>query len=181
MYSLELDVPPGVSRWVRLILLEHVHGVQMKALQPGRLGQTYRKAIMKEITSIESRSCEKNLSHRDIHLRNIIIRGLEDKDSSKLRIVIIDFGNADIGRSNDKEDPEAELELLPGTYISPILRWHSEEINPFRMPFEKWIDWDWENWLQEVYSDGIKGITPYMESVRWDFLQPDFDDPDREV
>lgn len=46
-YPLELTVCPGIFRSVRLILLEHVHGVQMQTLQPSRPSQTYRKAIMK--------------------------------------------------------------------------------------------------------------------------------------
>lgn len=84
---------------------------------------------MRQITGIESRFYEKDLKHRDIHPRNINVRGLQDKNVSTLRVVIFDFGSADIGRSCYKDDPEAEMELLPGTYISPILRWHTEEIN----------------------------------------------------
>jgi len=77
------------------------------------------------------------LKHRDIHPRNIIIQGLEDKDLSKLQVVIIDFGSADVGYSCYKDDLEAEMEILAGTYISPILRWHSEDINPLTEPSEK--------------------------------------------
>lgn len=60
---------------------------------------------------------------------------------------------------------EKENSFLPGTYISPILRWDSENINPLTDEFETWIDWDWNSWLREEYSHDIEGITPYMKSV----------------
>lgn len=79
---------------------------------------------------------------------------------------MIGFGDASIGRLRDN-DAESALEFLSGTYVSPILRWGSEDLVHLRT-------------LSISGSTGIgmiglgsKGITPYMESIWWDFLPLD--------
>ena len=163
-YTLELTVPPASSRLVRLILLEYIRGKPMNTIKPRKLSQPYRKAIMKQIVSAETRFFEKDVSHDDVFRRNIIIQGL-GSDPSKLQIVFVDFGSADIGRLCDPVVCKIENCLLPGTYISPILRWDGDNVNPLTDDFEAWIDWDWNDWLREEYSEDIEGITPYMESL----------------
>lgn len=71
----------------------------MNKLRPSKLNRPYRKAITKQIVSAESRFYENDVIHNDVHPRNIIIQGLGARDLSKLQIVFVDFGNADIGRS----------------------------------------------------------------------------------
>ena len=163
-YTLELAVPPASSRSVRLILLEYIHGKPMNKRKPRKLSQPYRKAIMKQIVSAETRFFEKDVSHEDVFRRNIIIHGL-GSDPSKLQIAFVDFGSADIGRLCDPGVCRIDNCYLPGTYISPILRCDSDNVNPLTDDFEAWIDWDWNSWLREEYSDDIEGITPYMESL----------------
>lgn len=106
-----------------------------------------------------------------MHSRNIIKQGLEDQDLSKLQVVITGFGGASIGRSSDN-DAGSALEFLSGTYISPILRWYSEDFGAFTDAFDQWIDWNWNDWIRE-YSEDIQNTTPYMESIWWDFLHLD--------
>lgn len=62
-YTLEMAVPPASSRSVRLILLEYIHGKPMNTIKPRKLSQPYRKAIMKQVVSAETRFFEKDVSH----------------------------------------------------------------------------------------------------------------------
>lgn len=52
----------------------------------------------------------------------------------------------------------------PGVPISPILRW--DVSNGQVEPFEDWIDWDWDSWLDCQYESTKSSITEDMIS-RW--------------
>lgn len=66
-------------------------------------------------------------------------------------------------------DPEEEQKWLPGTFISPLLRWRQAWCP---LAYSKdWVDWDYQSWLEAEYADTVSSITPYMKSM-WlpDFL-----------
>lgn len=56
--------------------------------------------------------------------------------------------------------------MLPGTYISPRIRWGVKNETHFLvMNFREWITWNWNAWLEREYKEDE--VTDYMRS-QWD-------------
>ncbi|KAB8262157.1 hypothetical protein BDV32DRAFT_136854 [Aspergillus pseudonomiae] len=159
-YTMDISYSKGQFRTVGLILSEYINGESMDTLQPQNFTQPVRKAIMQQIVNVESRLYEDNLWHRDTSPRNIII------STSNLHITFIDFGHASLGRSRDPTDKDQESRFLPGTYISPMLRWYRTRGREPVSNFEEWIDWDWNSWLFETYGSDRRMINADMIQ-RW--------------
>lgn len=161
--SYSLEIPVGdASRFIRLILIQKIHGITMNKLDPKdpSLSQHQRQAIMKGIIDIESEIYKNDIQHFDIHPRNVIVK---DPFSSSPEVTIIDFGYVLFGRSLDPEELEEEQAMLPGTYISPRIRWKvRNERHLFVMRFKEWITWNWNAWLQREYKEDE--VTDYMRS-----------------
>src|SRR5204863_2747086 len=84
--------------------------------------------------------------HRDLYPRNVIVSG-DDLGSSAMRIVLIDFGEADIGRFRPNAPESYKRLLLPGVPISPLLRWDVRSSLCRGFVEHGWVDWDWQTWL----------------------------------
>lgn len=162
-FSLELSVDQDRSRFVRLVLIQKVSGIPMNELNPSDSIMFQRQTIMKKIIDTESRLYQRDVNHFDMHPRNIIVRANES-DPNEVGITVIDFGHAIIGRSYDPEgEPEEEAKMLPGQYISPIVRWAVPcESNAMPVSFKCWINWDWNSWLKKQYKDDE--VTDHMRS-----------------
>ncbi|KAK2797822.1 hypothetical protein FQN50_009066 [Emmonsiellopsis sp. PD_5] len=163
-YSLELPVDDSSSgtRTVRLILIEYIPGSSMQQLRPQDFSQLERKMIMKHIINTESDIFTHNVRLGDLHPRNVmIVQDPKSRDRTR-RIVLLDFGMNILSRDYFG-DPEEEQKYLPGTYISPLLRWHKvwRKVNRF----SDWVDWDYQPWLQAEYAHTASSITPYMKST----------------
>ncbi|KLJ13360.1 hypothetical protein EMPG_11698 [Blastomyces silverae] len=155
-YTLEWSIDGAATRLVRLILIELVSGMSMQQLSPADFSQKGRQAIMKAVIDAETELYTRNVRHRDIHPRNILLL-----NTAKARkITIVDFGKAVIGRT---PFPEEEQRYLPGVPISPLLRWNRAW--GFWHVFDAWVDWDWQPWLEDVYGDTGASITDDMRSV----------------
>lgn len=161
-YSLEIPVA-NKSRFVRLILIQKINGTPMDKLSPNDFSLSQRQAIMKGIVDVESQVYKNDVRHLDLHPRNVIVQNVS---SARPKVVIIDFGKCYIGRSYDpEEEPEEEQAMLPGTYISPRVRWSVADEGNFRVrPFEEWITWNWNAWLKSEYKDDE--VTDYM-AAHW--------------
>lgn len=159
-YSLEIPVA-NASRFVRLILIQKIDGIPMNKLSPHDLSLSQRRAIMKGILDVESQIYKCDVRNLDIHPRNVIVQNLS---SVRPRIVIVDFGFSLLGRSYDPEgEPEEEQAMLPGTYISPRVRWGVRNERHFLvMNFKEWITWDWNAWLQSEYKGDE--VTDYIRA-----------------
>ncbi|RAH64231.1 uncharacterized protein BO66DRAFT_406577 [Aspergillus aculeatinus CBS 121060] len=158
---------------VRLILTELVEGTDMRQLRPESFSLGDRQAIMRRIVKIESAFYACDLQHRDVYPRNVIITRPDPRAEKKAgkagggppRVTVIDFGLARIGRSwLDVKSPHcAKTDLLPGTYISPILRWW--QVDNAQDTWFDWVTWDWNRWLAETFRADIPHITPDM--LKW--------------
>lgn len=163
-YSWEVSVNENQSRLVRLILIEKINGPSMDRMDPQMLTVELRKSIMKGVVDAESQLYQRNVRHGDIHPRNVLVQRLEDTSDCPV-ITLVDFGRAVIGRSYDPTDPEEEEQYLPGTYISPLLRWTmSDPWSSYPCVFKNWITWDWQSWLEDEYQGDE--ITEHMR-VLW--------------
>ena len=159
-YSLEIPVA-NTSRFVRLILIQKIDGIPMHKLSPHDLSLSQRQAIMKGILDVESQIYKCDVRNHDIHPRNVIVQNVS---SARPEIVIIDFGFTLFGRSYDPEgEPEEERAMLPGTYISPRVRWGVRNGRHLLvMNFKEWITWNWNAWLQSEYKDDE--VTDYVRA-----------------
>lgn len=67
------------------------------------------------------------------------------------------------GCSRFPKTPKESQQYLPGTPISPLARWH--EARGVRQPFQAWIDWDWQLWLEDDYRSGPTSVLEQMKSI----------------
>jgi serine/threonine protein kinase len=157
--SFSLKIPAdGSLHVVRLILIEWIDGFSMDKLDPKKYSREERQEIMKKIVDAESSLYTKDVLHEDLYPRNVMIEG---QDTRTCRVVLIDLGCSVIGRCrNPRIDPQR---FLPGTPISPLLRWNAR----FRHQtlFYKWIDWPWQSWLEVEYKDTESTITEDLRKI----------------
>ncbi|PYI24378.1 hypothetical protein BO99DRAFT_455265 [Aspergillus violaceofuscus CBS 115571] len=158
---------------VRLVLTELVDGTDMRQLRPESFSLAERQAIMRRIVTIESEFYACDLRHCDVYPRNVIItrphprdkKAGKDKAPGPLRVTVIDFGLARVGRSWFDVNLGKCLasDLLPGMYISPIVRWWVKDAE--MDPWGDWVTWDWNQWLADAFSADLPHITRCM--LKW--------------
>ncbi|PWY88292.1 hypothetical protein BO70DRAFT_420007 [Aspergillus heteromorphus CBS 117.55] len=141
-------------RLIRLILIEKINGISMDRLNPESFTTEQRQTILKEIVDAESLLYERDVWHEDLYPRNVII---ECSGKAVVRVTVVDLGKSVIGRSRNPLDRDEEQRYLPGVFISPLLRWNVY----FRrqMFFEDWINWAWQEWLEDEYKRTESTIT----------------------
>ncbi|KAK9428173.1 hypothetical protein V1505DRAFT_402085 [Lipomyces doorenjongii] len=162
-YSMELPADATV-RSVRLILMEFVPGSSMQQLKPSDFSQLDRQVIMRAVVDAESLVYTHNVKHRDIHPRNILVLSTATVTYDR-RVVVVDFGKAEIGRSPHPEDPKSEARYLPGVPISPLLRWNVAWWPHRQTRFSEWVDWDWQSWLEHNYGTIDSSSMGYMIKI----------------
>ncbi|OJJ86366.1 uncharacterized protein ASPGLDRAFT_64664 [Aspergillus glaucus CBS 516.65] len=182
-YSLDITEATG-SRTVRLILLEHIGGMNMLDANQDVFAfpQHTRQQMMKSIVDFESYLFERDIWLRDVCPRNIIIAQDPDVDSfsnpgpfrglNPKRLVFVDLAHALFKRMWDSANPEEDVESIIGNrchgqYISPLLRWDEGQALKFQDWFE---DWDWDEWIAAEYAHTAASITP---EIRRAFPGPD--------
>ncbi|PGH19008.1 hypothetical protein AJ79_00042 [Helicocarpus griseus UAMH5409] len=152
-------------RTVRLTLIEHIAGSSMFNLQPKDFSQMERKQIIKQIIDGETAAYTRNLRLRDLYTRNVVMEPNPDsKDNRIRRVVLLDFGHVTLSRDWDEDFEKEKKKDLPGTYITPLLRWH--EVWSSKRGLSDWIDWDYQPWFRAEYAHTESSVTPYMKS-RW--------------
>lgn len=164
-YSLELPVDHSLatSRSVRLVLMEHIHGSTLQHLKPGDFAQSERQRIMKLLIDGETAIFTHDIILGDLHPRNVIVEQDQRSRQRIKRVVHIDFGINMMSRFWwAHRTPEIEQELLPGTFITPLFRW----LSAFGKDsyFRKWIDWDYQRWLEAEYVHTLSSVTPQIMS-----------------
>lgn len=143
------------TRFVRLILLEVIPGRTIQQSLKANLLQRDRKDIMKATIDAESLIYKYDVVHMDFRPSNVLVC---ENGTKNRPVVIIDFGKCQLGRCPSNMSQKI---LLPGLYISPLLRW----ANPWE-PFEgPWIDWNWRQWLENHYALTTSSITDHMRSI----------------
>ncbi|EEP77870.1 predicted protein [Uncinocarpus reesii 1704] len=166
-YSVEFPVGQS-SRYVRLILMELIPGSSMRDLDPKDFTQEERKRIMKLLIDGESAIYHRDVRLTDLHPRNALVVWDRNLRERIRRVVHIDFESNWMSRLWCLDNPELEQRCLPGTFITPLLRWNvawDQHAN-----FKDWIDWDYQAWLENVFAHTETSITPEM---RAEFLPED--------
>ncbi|KAE8356783.1 hypothetical protein BDV28DRAFT_163784 [Aspergillus coremiiformis] len=133
-FSLELPVPGGAMRIVRLIVVEYIPGLSMQQAHPADYSVCRRQQMMKWVVDFESRAFERDIVLTDLCPRNVMLP--DPSEWLDRRIVFLDFGGAIFGRRLDGP-VSVPLNLLLGVYISPLVRWTPSMAHPFG----DWIDW----------------------------------------
>lgn len=144
--SLRAEVPVpgrnGVSRYVYAILYEYAPGVQLDYIDVGEWSQAERMGIMKAIIDGESWIRRAGIDQRDLLPRNVVIGG---KPGHAFSVKIIDF---DYAFFYFVLEPDEEVEPEPPSMV--VDRWSDERLDP-KLAFSDLIDWEWDEWLREVY------------------------------
>ncbi|KAJ5732704.1 hypothetical protein N7493_004185 [Penicillium malachiteum] len=161
--SYTFDIPADTSgtrnmRSVRLILIEYIRGTDMAKASPAKYDLETRQQIIKKIVEFETAAWTKNVRLKDLSPRNVIL-----PEGDPASPIFIDFDDALLKRLPD--DPVcANMNFLPGQYISPLLRWKKRNRdNEFVL--QDWADWDWEGWLNAEFADTASTITPRILEV----------------
>ncbi len=151
------------TRSVRLILLERILGTCMRDLDPHRtfIPQHQRKALMAKIVDADSLLSSHGVSHGDLHPRNVMLCG-SDLDDTNLRVVLIDLGCSYLSDGNSGDDDPGDDTRLP---VSPVLSWDVRRLVHTNFEALGWIDWDWQAWLEEQWSDS-KAYAPITDVSR---------------
>lgn len=161
-YTCELPAPgENGLRSVRLILMSEVPGAPMHHVRPANYSQLQRQNILGAIIDAESCLYAMNVVHHDVHPRNVLILDGTVTDS-RAQVVLIDFGNSSIGRAANSASHEKQGKYLPGVPISPLLRWNEAWWDYRQYVFTDWIDWDWQQWLEDRYQYTRSYITEEM-------------------
>lgn len=164
-YTCELPVVSAsgaMTRSVRLILLERIPGTCMRDLDPLRMHipEHRRQNIMAKIVDAESLLFSLGVRHGDLHPRNVMLCG-SDLDDTNLRVVLVDLGRSNLSDGNSGDDS--------GLPISPLLRWDARRNVHQDFELLGWIDWDWQAWLEERWSDS-KAYAPITAESREEWL-----------
>ncbi|GAD96612.1 conserved hypothetical protein [Paecilomyces variotii No. 5] len=167
-FSLEIPTKRQQPRYVRLILIEFIPGSSMLDIDPGNLSQSHRQLIMKSIIDFTTLLYTRDMVHQDLFQRNILVI---NAGSDEQMVVFIDFGDMRFTRTIYAE-PELEARAFPGTYVSPLLKWH--KAHGRTSEFKNWIDWDWQSWLEAEYGHTRATITKEMQD---EFLPDDLLNP----
>ena len=162
-------------RHVRLILIEFIQGVSMQHVNPRDYTQQQRQGILGCIIDAETAIYANDIVLLDLYPRNIIIR--QDDEGSALatrttqslphsqkgHVLLLDFETVYL----DRHGPFyinyfGRQHFLPGTVISPLLRW--ADTDKYER-FDSWVTWDWQDWIRERYEKDKAGITDTMKEI----------------
>ncbi|KAG8533519.1 uncharacterized protein KY384_002305 [Bacidia gigantensis] len=169
-FTCSFPASEGKTRQVRLILMEFVEGEVMYKLDPNALSVRQKQDIMKGVIDAETAVFKEDVMMNDVAPRNILIlpESHDKKEgagpaSRTCRVVLIDFDNAYLARQSPRMIAEyGEQRYFPGQYISPLLRW--AEYTGLS-EFDDWIDWDWKEWIGELYAADKSHVTDGMKEV----------------
>ena len=162
-------------RHVRLILIEFIQGISMQHVNPQDYTQQQRQGILGSIIDAETAVYANNIILLDLYPRNIIIKQ-DDNGSARVtqttqsssrsqerQVVLLDFEIVHLDRHQPYYIKHFGRQyFLPGTVISPLLRWADTEKHE---RFGKWVDWDWQGWIRERYGKDKAGITDTMKEI----------------
>lgn len=147
--SIEVEGQEHV-RQVRMILVEHIVGIQMMKLNPFKLTRKARDSIMCKVIEAKTDILLAGLEHHDFEPRNIMIAssefavaGAESRfEDPDLRVCIIDFAISAVYELAGEERLGAE-------YNNPLFFWAGADIYcgyGWLPPRAEATDWMWEVW-----------------------------------
>ncbi|KAE8151737.1 hypothetical protein BDV25DRAFT_152231 [Aspergillus avenaceus] len=152
-FSLDLSEPGSDARTVRLILIEHIPGSSMLQASPADYSQQYRQQIMKCVIDFESTAYHRHIALTDLSPRNVML--LDPACYPQRKTVFLDFATTLFSRTFGGE---LDNDMVPGEYISPLLRWNQSMVREF----SDWVDWEFRPWVEAEYAHEAAHITPEM-------------------
>jgi serine/threonine protein kinase len=138
-----------VAREVRMIIIEHVPGVQMLQLDPDDLSERERENIMRKVIEADYDLREAGVLHEDVSPRNIMISQASSFSDPDLRVTFVDYGSSTVYRIC-YDGP-----TLP-EYQNPLFEWTAASM---------WSSWGWlpledeerVRWMWNIWGDGNEG------------------------
>jgi serine/threonine protein kinase len=138
-----------LTREVRMILIEHVPGIQMLDLDPSDLSQEERENIMRKVIEADYDLRYAGVEHDDLSPRNIMISQVTALSDPDLRVTFVDFGLSLVYRIHFGGPALRE-------YHNPLFCWTSASM---------WSSWGWLpfeeedyiNWMWGLWGDGQGG------------------------
>lgn len=149
-YSVNIPIPGNIpgSRPVRCILYEYVAGTALHDTEIEDYSTSQRQAIMSAILDAHSILWQMDVSHRDVHPRNVII--VSAVEGQKADIRLIDFNMARCGQRAQRRGHVPSMELEPRSAI--VNRWRDEDMRNWMLDFVWLVDWPWNEWLENEYA-----------------------------
>ena len=149
-YSVNIAIPGIIpsSRPVRCILYEYVAGTALHDMEIEDYSTSQRQAIMSAILDAHSVLWQMDVSHRDIHPRNVIV--VSAVEGQKADIRLIDFNMAECGKRAERKGHVPTMELEPRSAI--VNRWRDEDMRNWMLDFAWLVDWPWNDWLDNEYA-----------------------------
>ena len=141
--------------------MERIPGVSLLDLEPelDTYPLEHRKVILSKMIDAESALYHHMIDFTDFAPRNIMLTGKPGQRGFRLRI--LDFAEALL---MDEGDELEETTRSTHGAISPILRWRTLRLDT---EWTEWIDWDYEEWLDEHWkgTDLLRTYHPENEGV----------------
>ena len=162
-YTCDMETPDGGLRPVRLVLLGCVPGAPMSRLDPVLLNQVERQSLMKCLVEAETSLYARGLAH-DLKARHIIVQ-YRAGETPPACVVLIDFTRAEVGQAGPDSGSQHARDMLPGTAVSPFLRWHRPRWSRYFGGLTKWVDWDWQPWLESHWPGTDPSVTERLRSA----------------
>ena len=173
--GMEEGIEEGQTREVRLILMEFIRGSRMLDANPQDYTQQQRQDIMGSVVDADTTIYANDIMLLDLYPRNVMLPqdnqtckaapgSTQSPSRSQTRpAVLIDFDTVHLGRNSPgRLSLMGEQYYMPGTVISPILRWaQPRKYNRFAA----WVDWNWEEWIAERYARDKPTITEEMKKI----------------
>lgn len=171
-FQLPLDLPDGrKTRYIRLVLMEHIKGTPMTDLKPESFSEPARMELVTRVVEAVSRIQFAGVRHGDISQRNVMVC-LTEPDKVE-RVALIDFNFAVVTRLDNFEEQFGGLERdpEPDKPPNPIDRWWGGALYGVA---GEWLPKGWElrlralqEWLHERYGSS-EDYAPPTRRLKWD-------------
>ncbi|OIW25328.1 hypothetical protein CONLIGDRAFT_691254 [Coniochaeta ligniaria NRRL 30616] len=155
-FDLPISLPTGtVTRPVRMILMEHIHGTTMLDFNFYNMSETKRLDVIARVIETHCRLLHVGLAHKEASQRNVmIVDSMEEQDMVE-RVCLIDFHSSMVYGIYEEVDQGRQLPELPP---SPVDFWWDSGISMFGNWFADWDDIEeaWHHWLTERYGNSVE-------------------------
>jgi hypothetical protein len=114
---------------------------------PSGYSTKQRQAIMSAVLDADSLMWQQDVSHGNIHPRNIIVVAAEEGEPAAIRVIDFDMARCGI---------RAKRGYIPSTQLEPrsavVERWLDKDLVDRMLHFDWLIDWPWNEWLVNEYA-----------------------------
>jgi hypothetical protein len=135
------------ERIVRLILLERLHGVCMRDIEPYYLQKKVRSLILKKALDAESQVLGAGVYHGDFSPRNIMVLGTDYDDPTvdpkcvSVQVKIFDFNRAKVIDHPNFDNPRRRENLRDLRE-----KWFPRVASPIVRFFQSMVQFSWKGW-----------------------------------